>query len=164
MQPHFKGEAKTASRPLTCPDSRKWSASLLLGYVWSWLLPMGGGSLRTPQNVQICLLFGLLPSTLPWSICPEPGPGCSLLDRAMVSVTLFPAFSAEQSPTRRCLPTQPPPQPSWLPSARASCHSPHSNSSSCSAQPPSVCNKNLVPSLGLPSLPLGAHFLPLLPY
>lgn len=42
MQPHFKGEAKTASHPLTCPDSRKWSASLLLGYVWSWLLPMGG--------------------------------------------------------------------------------------------------------------------------
>ena len=61
----LEGEARTASHPLTCPDSRKWSASQLLGYVWSWLLPTDGGVWKHPRRHTFVFFSAFFPAHCP---------------------------------------------------------------------------------------------------
>lgn len=53
------------SHPLTCPESRKWSASLLLGYVWSWLLPTDGAVSKHPRRYTFVFFSAFFPVRCP---------------------------------------------------------------------------------------------------
>lgn len=157
----YRREAKTVSHPLTCPDSRKWSASLLLGCVWSWLLPTDGVLLKHPRRCKFVFFSSSLPAH-----CPSQ---CNLMTtRSQVlssfswagpqSLSLYFHLFLRSSPQPESVCTNPYPTP--LVAQHLSFHSQHGPSSSRSSQPPSICSINPVPCLCLPSLPLGGPLSP----
>ena len=166
-QLHFRGEAKTVSHPLTCPESRKWSASLLLGYVWSWLLPTDGAVWKHPRRYTFVFFSAFFPVRCPGQLTLKTTRNQVPYSLSWTGPRLchsISSFACEAAPNQTVSLDQPPPHPSWLPSAGAAFTAGTAPPYPAAPSLPLSAAKPQGPSSASPACPWGAHFLPLMPY
>lgn len=161
-------QRETVSRAIACSGSGEWGASVHLGCVWTWLPPLNGVASKHPRGCKcVIVLSASLTAHCPGQVTPET----TLRDQGWRPLSwtgpqsLAPYFqlSLTSSPQPDHVCTKPTPlHPIGLQGPVGA---------SLPAQPriphlwrPWVLRKNPTPYLCLPSLPLGAPFLSLLPY